>query len=128
VVSAKNVDSSAVLDGFTITGGKSESSDPNNAGGGFYCDGSGAGKNCSPALKNLTFSGITATLGGGMYNDGSNNGSSSPTLENAIFSGNFAVFCGGIFNQGFNSGASNPKLKMVDFLYNSVKNGQGGAM
>lgn len=128
VVSARNVDRTAVLDGFIITGGKADGSAPDNIGGGFYCDGSGSGSNCSPNLKNLTFSGNTAELGGGMYNGGSNKGSSSPNLEEVNFSGNTAIYGGAMFNAGFERGNSSPVLKGIDFSKNSVTTGDGGAM
>ncbi len=58
-----NLDGSAVLDGFTITGGNANGdSYPDNAGGGMYNDSS------SPAVIHCTFSGNSALSGGGMAN------------------------------------------------------------
>ena len=128
VVSASNVDSTAVLDGFTITGGKANGSASDNSGGGFYCDGAGNGRECSPTLKNITFSGNTAGLGGAVYNDGSNKGGSSPAFQDVNFSKNSAIFGGAMFNAGYERGTSNPVLTRVDFSKNWVKNGGGGAM
>ena len=68
----------AVLDGFTITGGKGGS-----GGGGMY------NENCSPTVTNCTFSGNAGGGGGGggMYNSGS-----SPTVTNCTFSDNTASY------------------------------------
>ncbi len=82
----------AVLDGFTITGGRATL--PFNfpckeaCGGGMYIsDG-------SPTLANLTFIGNEALVnGGGIFNYRSN-----PTLTNVTIEGNFANQGGGFFN------------------------------
>jgi hypothetical protein len=46
-----------VLDGFIITAGQADGIYPHDNGGGIYCDGGGAGSECSPQLVNLTFAG-----------------------------------------------------------------------
>jgi len=56
VITAKGVDRSVVIDGFIITAGKAFKF-VDISGGGFLCDGSGKGNQCSPTLKNITFSG-----------------------------------------------------------------------
>ena len=74
VVTASGTDSTAVLDGFTITAGNADGSDPYDRGGGMDND------NSSPTLSNVTFSGNSADFGGGMYNDDN----SSPSVRNSI--------------------------------------------
>ena len=70
----------AVLDGFTITGGRGN--------GGMH------NTNCLPIVANCAFSGNTGGVGGGMYNE-----YSSPTVTNCTFSGNTAdVYGGGMYN------------------------------
>jgi len=65
-----NITATTILDGFTITAGQANGSDPNDDGGGLYCDGSGSGNECSPSLSNLIFSGNKAdNYGGGMYSN-----------------------------------------------------------
>jgi hypothetical protein len=81
-----HLDSSAVLDGFTISGANSS-----NAIGDFEGGGMLNRYESSPTLSNLTFSGNAADWGGGMYNDYG----SSPTLTNVTFVGNSAVTYGG---------------------------------
>ena len=89
VVASTGVTDTAVLDGFTITGGCADDGSPNhtpsNRGGGMLNTGS------SPTLVNLAFTGNTAFIGGGgMYND-----DSDPTVINEAFSGNVALHGGG---------------------------------
>lgn len=86
-----NLDSTAVMDGFTVTAGNADSgSSPHLYGGGMYNNGS------SPSISNCNFSGNSAGFGGGgMVND-----SSSPILSNCSFSGNYAAYGGGLYNRG----------------------------
>jgi hypothetical protein len=138
VVTGSGTDDTAILDGFTITGGQANGSEPDDrGGGGMYNDGG------SPKLTNVTFSGnVVADYGGGMFNGNSsrpeltdvtfsgNTGSagggmhnylSSPHLTDVIFSGNTADGGGGIFNN-----ASNPTLVNCVFNSNSATGGGGG--
>jgi predicted outer membrane repeat protein len=112
---------STLLDGFTITAGQANGTVPDNRGGGFYCNGSGGGVECSPSLRNVTFSGNSAELiGGALYNLGNNNGTSSPSLANVTFSGNSAGYYGGaMYNHGI-EGNSSPSLVNVTFSGNSA--------
>ncbi|TEB14272.1 Chitinase A1 precursor [Pelotomaculum sp. FP] len=144
----------AVLDGFTVTGGVANSglneSSPNVHGGGMY------NYNSSPTLTHVTFNGnSTHRRGGGMSNDhysnptltnvtfsgnstsGSgdytvygfgggmyNNDHSSPTLTNVTFSGNRA----GVYGGGmYNNDSSSPTLTNVTFSGNN-SSGFGGGM
>ncbi len=90
VVTSAGVTTTAVLDGFTITGGNANGSDSlHRWGGGMYNDGS------SPTLTNVIFNGNTATSsGGGMFNYNY----SSPTLTDVSFNGNTAAVAGGMYN------------------------------
>jgi predicted outer membrane repeat protein len=114
-----------VLDGFTITAGQANGY-LHRSGGGYYCDGYGSGGECSPRLRNVTFSGNSAKWrGGAMYNLGSW-GTSSPSLDNVTFSGNSADYGGAMYNLGALNGTSSPSLSDVTFSGNSADN--GGAM
>jgi len=115
-----------LLDGFTITAGQADGDYQNYSGGGFHCDGSGSGAECSPSLINVTFSGNSAGSGGAMYNRGNNNGMSSPSLSDVVFAGNSADFGGAMLNYGY-YGTSSPTLANVTFSGNSAV-GWGGAM
>jgi hypothetical protein len=113
VVTGGGTDASAVLDGFTVTGGNANGSDPDNEGGGMRNFVS------SPTLSNVTFSGNSADYGGGMHNWGSN-----PTLSNVTFSGNDADYYGGGM---FNYDSSSPALTNVTFSGNDA-DWYGGGM
>jgi len=96
VVTATGVNSTAILDGFFITGGKADGAyaDPCNlgCGGGLY-----VGSNSSPTLSNLTLAGNFATnFGAGLTLINSNS-----TVTNLIVQGNRAsISGGGIYNRG----------------------------
>jgi hypothetical protein len=140
VVAPSGVDASAILDGFTITGGNANVGTSSLGwGGGMYNfesnpsltnvtfsgntakDGGGMfNYTSSPSLTDVTFSDNTASYGGGMYN----NISSSPSLKNVAFSGNTASYGGGgMFNY-----TSSPSLTDVTFSGNTTTSGPGGGM
>ncbi len=112
VVTAENVDSTAVLDGFIITAGKADTY-PHSYGGGMYAYSS------TLTLRNIIFTGNSASYGGGMYNSGSN-----PMLTNVTFSGNSAHYDGG----GMYNRESNPRLINVIFDGNVSADSGGGGM
>ncbi|HQK12695.1 MAG TPA: choice-of-anchor Q domain-containing protein [Anaerolineae bacterium] len=110
VISSTNV-ISAVLDGFIVTAGQANATAlPHSAGGGMY------NRTSSPTLMNMTFSGNSADIGGGMLNRNSSN----PALTNVTFSGNSANAGGGMFNY-----TSSPTLTNVTFSGNSANAGGG---
>ncbi|MBK9925327.1 MAG: PD40 domain-containing protein [Anaerolineales bacterium] len=115
IVVGNNTDNTAVLDGFTITGGNANGISPYDNGGGMY---SNLG---SPTLTNIIFNINSAVYGAGM----SNNANSNPVLANVTFNNNTAVSAGGgIYNFG-----SSPTLTDVIFSNNStVSNGEGGGL
>ncbi len=137
VVTGSLTDSTAVLDGFTVTGGKANSSPSYVDGGGMYnyggspsltnvifssnsADNDGGGMynyNSHPSLTQVTFSNNSATIrGGGMINFTSN-----PSLTDVAFTGNSSGDVGGgMFNSN-----SNPSLTGVTFTSNSALNGGG---
>ncbi|MCS6908478.1 MAG: hypothetical protein RML93_11435, partial [Anaerolineales bacterium] len=88
VVTGNNVNNTAALYGFVITGGQANNVFPNNTGGGMQLT------NSNPTLTGLTFAGNYASGGGGMSNS-----NSSPSLVNVIFRNNSANFGGGMDNR-----------------------------
>lgn len=127
VVTAKGVSTTAVIDGFTITAGDAAPSSPERRGGGFFCDGSGAGNYCYPKLVNINFIGNSGNhSAGAMLNYGSNGGDSSPTLVHVKFQSNQADLDGGAMENHGWAGKSNPYLEDVIFIDNtSGKRGAG---
>jgi len=139
VVTASGTQWTAVLDGFTITGGNADGPFPYDHGGGIYnvegspmlidctfggnsTTGNGGGMYNSfysdPTLIDCTFNSNTATHGGGMFND-----NSDPALLNCILAGNSAGMGGGMYNR-----QSDPPLTNCTFSENSAGGGGGGGM
>jgi hypothetical protein len=113
----------AVLDGFVITGGNSNSGFPNYNGGAVYNNGDGSGNFCSPTIRNCLFQANSARYGGAMYNSGSSSGSSSPMLINCSFQANTSDDQGGAM---YNFGSS-PTLINCSFQANTASS-SGGAI
>lgn len=114
VVTASGIDSTGILDGFTISGGNSNGSSPHDCGGGMY-------NNLSNLrVANCTFSFNSAYYhGGGMYNN-----NSSLTLTNCIFRGNSSAWDGGGMG---NREYSSPTMTNCTFNDNEAV-GNGGGM
>ncbi|MFN8483108.1 MAG: choice-of-anchor Q domain-containing protein [Anaerolineae bacterium] len=120
VVTGSGTDATAILDGFTVTGGNASVGGGDCAGA--RCGGGMLNIGGSPTVTNVTFSGNNAfRAGGGMYNGINVTIPSSPTLTNVIFSGNTADTGGGIEND-----YSNPILLNVVFSGNRAD--KGGAL
>jgi hypothetical protein len=114
VVTANGNDATAVLDGFTITGGNADGPPPHDNGGGMHID------NSNPMLINCTFSNNSAVIsGGGMHNNNSN-----PILLNCVFNNNSAAISGG----GICNNNSSPALTNCAFIGNSASDEGGGGM
>ncbi|GAB3988046.1 hypothetical protein GCM10028807_09800 [Spirosoma daeguense] len=115
VIRNNNLNNTARLDGFVITGGNAISSYPNDCGGGIFNESS------SPTLTNCSFLSNYATrLGGAIYNLTNSN----TNLTNCSFLNNTGLTDGGaIFND-----SSSPTLNNCSFLNNTTTNGAGGAI
>jgi len=119
--SGTGLSSTAVLDGFTVTGGYANGSVPHKSGAGMYNDSS------SPTITNCTFSGNTVDNdGGGM----SNSNGSNPTITNCTFSGNYAGYAGcGIYvgnGGGMYNNGTNPTITNCTFSGNSTMSSGAG--
>ncbi len=108
VVSGSGTNTTAVIDGFTITGGNAT----NTSGGGMFNNPG------SPTVANCLFRGNSATFyGGGMYNRNFNS-----ELIDCTFTGNSAdKYGGGLYNQ-----TSSPKITNCTFTQNSSLKRGGG--
>lgn len=140
VVKAGVTNETAILDGFTITGGYADNvSNHDDLGGGMYI-----GMLSKPTLTNCTFKGNYAHKGGGMSSAGdptltdclflrnATGGSGggllswegTPTLAKCTFAGNSALWGGAGFS---NRGVSAILINCI-FNRNSSKGGSGGGM
>jgi len=138
-----NLDDTAILDGFTITGGNA-----NGSSWPHYCGGGMCNYNSSPTIINCTFSGNSAGdgYGGGMYNiwsyptltnctfmgnlakvgGGMCNLESTSTVTNCIFNANLATWSGGgIYNSGYDSGG---ELTLTNCTFSDNTAGRGGGI
>jgi predicted outer membrane repeat protein len=141
VVTAIGTDNTAILDGFTITGGNGSYGEYGGYGGGIYCYRS------SPAVANCTFRENSAGVGGGMFSFASSstltnctftrnsadtggglcNTDSATMVTDCTFSENFAVGGGGgIYNDEHNSELPHTTCKFSTFIGNSAS--YGGAI
>ena len=140
VVTGSGTDHTAGLDGFTITGGRANSTFPNQRGAGLvnltghptlnqlhfignHANSQGGALynlTSTPLISDVTFSHNYAHSGGALYN-----WTSSPTLTHVTFNHNSAFLAGGAL---YNNSGSNPTLTRLTFNHNSVVNGDGGAL
>ena len=110
VVTGSGTDATAVLDGFTITGGNAV----NTSGGGMFNYPAG-----SPTVVKCLFKGNSAALrGGGMYNWSG----SAPTLIDCSFENNSADLDGG----GIYNTSASPEILNCSFTGNSANQFGGG--
>ncbi|GAB3999539.1 hypothetical protein GCM10028807_50050 [Spirosoma daeguense] len=126
----------AILDGFVITGGNANrpsSDNSTNSGGGMRNFTSFQAEHTNPLIRNCSFVANSAlSSGGAVYNGAVGCGSRcSPTLINCFFQGNSARQGGAIANSGSVydascGGRSNPTLTNCSFVANSAI--FGGAM
>ena len=91
VTADSTVTSSAVLDGFTITGGNANGATPDDRGAGLL------GSNASPTVARCVFTSNTASSRGGAFRV-ENGGSAS--FQDCTFTGNSAGLAGGAVSAG----------------------------
>jgi predicted outer membrane repeat protein len=101
-----NLDSSATLDGFTITAGHADSAGAHHKGGGIYNS-----DYSNPTITNCTFRYNLATYGGGL----SNLLYCDPKITNCSFTSNYAENGGGAFD---NHRFSEPTITNCTFTNN----------
>jgi hypothetical protein len=119
VVTASLKDSSALLDGFTITGGRATGSEPDDRGAGILVAGGGA-----PTFANCIITGnVTARMGGGVYSSYG----STPTFTTCTISNNAVT--GSAWPEGggglYSEAGSSPVLTGCTILQNSATLGAG---
>jgi len=125
VVITKNVSAATFIEGFIIQGGNSSDLHPDNAGGGWFNDGSDPNNVSNPYIKNCIIRGNSAVNGGGLFNYGNNLGNAQATLVNCLISGNSAADGGGVFNYG-DGGTTGASLTNCVISGNFVSSSGGG--
>ncbi|MBB6564110.1 putative outer membrane repeat protein [Acidovorax soli] len=113
-----------VIDGLSITAGHANDTTV-RGGGGLYCNGSGAGRVCSPRIANVTFSGNRAWINGGaIYAHADDGGTSSPEISRSSFSGNRSDNQGGaIMLLAVDGGTVSASLRDSTFSGNGANSG-----
>ena len=114
VIESVNVDSTAILDGFTVSKGNAIGEESSVLNGGGMLN-----NNSSPLIRNVVFTeNWAAEYGGGIYNYLSN-----PTLMNVIFydNGGYCQSGGGMYNY-----SSNPVIENTIFSDNIAEHSGGG--
>jgi parallel beta-helix repeat protein len=114
--SGTNLNASAILDGFVITGGNANGPGDHGSGGGMY------NQSSSPTVTGCAFNGNLAdSFGGGMCNI-----LSSPTVTDCTFTGNSADHFGR--GGGMYNGSSSPTVINCTFTGNTADKAEGGGM
>ncbi len=121
VLVTTNLNNTALIEGFTITGGAAVNiSGSISIGGQKIKNSSGGGicnANSSPSITHTTFVNNSALYGGGMCN-----ANSSPSITHTTFVNNSASNGGGMYNYG----SSSLSITHTTFANNSANNYGGG--
>lgn len=124
VVYAEKISPITVIDGFVISDGSANGTDPDVHRS--TCGAAWFNFNSSPTIKNCIFKQNLARLGGAIYNYAGKNGNSSPTITACSFIDNQAdLDGGGIYNNGDN-GICKPRIEDCHFKDNIAT--YGGAI
>lgn len=128
VINNSSLNTTAILDGFTIRDGHANfdlvGNDNRSLGGGILNNAANGGI-CTPTIRNCLFVNNTALFGGGIFDHGQNSGNASPVIINCIFTGNIATGGGGaIDNFGYNGNAS-PIISNCIFYSNTATDRAG---
>ena len=112
-----------VLNGFVVTGGMANGTDPHDKGGAVYASyvGRDNSVNWPQSIANCVFTNNTAVSGGAIYGNYSNF-----FITNSVFAMNVATNGGAMY---FNQFTNNRKIEIVDtILRQNRANSQGGAI
>ncbi len=130
VISNKNLNNTATIDGFVISGGNDNrpaTTENSGLGGGIYNDGAFGSGMCNPTIRNCVITNNQATFGGGVFNNGQLGGNANPYLINCVLTSNTALEGGGAMDNFGLGGTANPTLVNCVIYLNSALL-RGGAM
>jgi len=127
VISNVNLNSSAVIDGFTIRDANDNrpATMTNGLGGGIYNNGGFSSGLCSPTIRNCLIINNQAVFGAGIFNSGHSGGNSNPSIINCIIANNNALDGGGGIDNFGLGGNSSPSI-INSIVYNNTANTAGG--
>ena len=129
VVTALNLGTDIVLDGFIVTAGNADTAGGGrDYGGGLFNEVYIGGTTSSPLVRNTTFSGNRATFQGGAVSSRAlNGGTASPVFEGVTFAGNRSEGWGGaVYSEAF-GGTASPQITNATFSGNTAAT-DGGAL
>ena len=128
ISNAPGLSNSAILDGFTITGGNADGSNNfRNAGGALLNDAGTASGICNPTINNCIFTGNNAAANGGAIFNKAQNSTANPTFTNCVFENNVATNGGAFYTEAQSSGITNPLITNCTF-YNNTASGNGSVL
>lgn len=128
VISNFNLNTTAIIDGFIIQDANDDrtATITDGLGGGIYNDGSGAGNQCSPTIRNCVIVNNQAVFGAGIFNSGYNGGESTPIILNCVIAENVATTGGGGIDNFGVSGNASPIITNCVVYNNSATQRAGG--
>lgn len=133
VVYAIGVDSTTLLDGFTIRAGLANVEDPSftstfQLGGGMLLDTNDDFPVSNPIIQNCIFIENSALRGGGLYIKSSEDHRASPQIKHCEFRNNYAgLFGGGLFKSG-DAQLTSPTLVFDCTFSRNISQARGGGV
>ena len=123
------LNNTAIIDGFIIRDANDDRSVSltDGLGGGILNQGSGAGGQCSPTIRNCVITNNQAVFGAGIFNDGYNGGDASPIITNCVITNNLATDGGGGLDNFGVSGNASPVITNC-IIYNNIATQRAGGM
>jgi hypothetical protein len=132
VMYGAGLDSTSVLDGFTITHGTANGDEPpstNERGGGLLLESSFNGSISAPQITNCRFANNYAQYGGGVYCAWDGGNLLNPVFRNCVFEGNRVLFSGGgLYKAGPGLSYKPYILEQCTFTRNSTYLMHGGGI
>jgi hypothetical protein len=132
VMYGAGLDSTSVLDGFTITHGIASGDEPpstNEKGGGLLLESSFNGSISAPQIANCRFAYNYAQYGGGVYCAWDGGSLLNPVFRNCVFEGNRVLFSGGgLYKAGPGLPDKPYVLEQCTFTRNSTSLMHGGGV